>query len=454
MELPYPFEEQMKLLLKTEYEEFRSSLETEPQVSIRLNPKKYKYATDLQSVPWAVSDAYYLPSRPKFTLDPLFHAGTYYVQEASSMFLGYIYSLLMKNESPWVLDLCAAPGGKSTHLASMMGGDGWLVSNEITKSRVNILAENMQKWGAPNVMVTSNTPDELGELTSFFDMIVVDAPCSGEGMFRKDEKAIEEWSPENVLFCAERQRQILKDIYPALKEDGILVYSTCTYNQEEDEKIVSWLINELGAELLSVPINKVWGIRATDFGYHFYPHKTKGEGFFLAVLKKCSSDSHHLNQRKPKAKMTIDKNWAKVLPNYVTEPVEVVLYGSTYYALLKDFADKVTFLSSKLRTLYAGIPLGSCKGKDFIPDSALAFSWLLNQSEFSVVELDWKEAIAFLRRENLVLTDVPKGIVLVTFNDVPLGWVKNLGNRCNNLYPQEWRIRMEGDISEYSQIVI
>lgn len=453
MELHVDFEVQMQRILQDEYEAFRNSLETEPQVSIRLNGRKSNFKGEFPLVPWAKSEAYYLPFRPKFTMDPLFHAGAYYVQEASSMFLGHVYSQFVDSDSPWVLDLCAAPGGKSTHLASMMNGNGWLVSNEITKSRVNILAENMQKWGAPNVMVTSNTPNDLGKFYSVFDMVVVDAPCSGEGMFRKDDVAIKEWSIDNVRFCAERQQQILKDIFPALKEGGILVYSTCTYNEEEDEKNVKWIVNELGAELLSVPLKEEWGITVSDYGYHFYPHKTKGEGFFLAVLRKVTSDSMGCNLKKVKNKLTIDKNSIKTLSNLVSSSAEFVQYGSTYYAIHKEKFDKVSFLSEKLRTLYAGIPLGICKGKDFVPDAALAFSWELNRDNFSCIELTWQEAITFFRRENLFLNDAPKGVLLLLYNGIPLGWVKNLGNRCNNLYPQEWRIRMEADYNEYSQLI-
>ena len=238
-----------------------------------------------------------------------------------------------------------------------------------------------------------------------------------------------------------------------MKEDGLLIYSTCTYNADEDEKNVAWIIEELGAELLSVPIKEEWGITVSDFGYHFYPHKTKGEGFFLAVLKKSISNDSPCNIKKSKKKLLIDKQIANTFQKFLSEPVEFTLYGTTYYALLKERYELVSFLSSQLRTLYAGIPMGCCKGKDLIPDAALAFSWLLNTSNFTAVEVGWEEAIAFLRRENLFLPNEPKGILLLTYENVPLGWVKNLGNRCNNLYPQEWRIRMEGNNAEYTKIL-
>ena len=194
--------------------------------------------------------------------------------------------------------------------------------------------ENLERFGAKNCIITNTDSNNLRKVfTGYFDKIVIDAPCSGQGMFRKDDVAIKEWSVDNVHFCAERQQQILKDIFPALKEEGILVYSTCTYNEEEDEKNVKWIVDELGADILSVPHKEEWGITESDYGYHFYPHKTKGEGFFLAVLRKVTSDSVRCNFKKVKNKLAIDKNSIKTLSNLVTSSVEFVQYGSSYYAI-------------------------------------------------------------------------------------------------------------------------
>jgi 16S rRNA C967 or C1407 C5-methylase (RsmB/RsmF family) len=244
-------------------------------------------------------------------MDPLFHAGAYYAQEASSMFLEQIllqHRDKIGTEEPLVLDLCASPGGKSTLLASFLKGGGWLVANEVMKSRVGILNENLSKWGIPNVTVTQNDPKDFGRLTGLFDIIVIDAPCSGEGMFRKDDKAIEDWSLNNVQLCCERQKRIVSDVYPALKEGGLLIYSTCTYNEEEDEKNVKWISEELGADILSVQTEANWSITENPLGYHFYPHKTKGEGFFIAVLQKNqepSSAKNRLNKNSHKGKKEI-----------------------------------------------------------------------------------------------------------------------------------------------------
>ena len=261
--------------------ELEKALETKPPTSVRVNDK-IAYQPSSENVAWCKS-GYYLDERPLFTADPLFHAGVYYVQEASSMFL----EQAVKQYFPMadtVLDLCAAPGGKSTLLSQTLAESSLLVSNEIIRSRAYILAENLIKWGNPNVVVTNNEPKDFAILGGFFDAIVIDAPCSGEGMFRKDAGAVEEWSEYNVTLCAARQTEIVSSVWDALKTDGILVYSTCTFNREENEENVQWICNELGAEVLSIDLQGNSDITKSDFGYRFYPHKTKGEGFFISVL--------------------------------------------------------------------------------------------------------------------------------------------------------------------------
>ena len=278
-------------------------------VSIRLNPSKAGQRStnneQLEKVPWS-SNGYYLPERPSFTLDPLFHAGAYYVQEASSMFLEEVLKQTVDLSKPLkVLDLCAAPGGKSTLIQSIISKESLLVSNEVIKTRVNILSENITKWGAANVIVTNNDPADFLRLKNYFDVIVVDAPCSGSGLFRKDPNAITEWSESNVQLCAQRQQRILADIMPSLKDGGVLIYSTCSYSQQEDEAISDWLIEQFkparmtrsdGVESLRFKVDESWGIVETvsekenAYGYRFYPDKVKGEGFFIAAFKKKSFD--------------------------------------------------------------------------------------------------------------------------------------------------------------------
>lgn len=280
MNLPEAFVNRTKNLLGNEYQELVKALELVPPTSIRAN-NKIDYQPSEEHVTWCES-GFYLNERPLFTADPLFHAGVYYVQEASSMFLVQAIKQHFP-EAQTVLDLCAAPGGKSTLLSQTLPESSLLVSNEIIRSRAYILAENLIKWGNPNVVVTNNDPKDFDTLSGFFDAIVIDAPCSGEGMFRKDAGAIEEWSEYNVKLCAERQRQIVSSVWDALKTDGILVYSTCTFNREENEENVRWICEELGADLLNIDLHGNEDITVSDFGYRFYPHKTKGEGFFMSV---------------------------------------------------------------------------------------------------------------------------------------------------------------------------
>ncbi|MFD2144939.1 hypothetical protein [Mucilaginibacter antarcticus] len=259
--------------------------------SIRTNPFKKTTHKTGEQVPWC-AEGLYLDTRPSFTFDPLFHAGSYYVQEASSMFIAYILKYIKADEAVKILDLCAAPGGKSTLINSAMTADDLLVANEIIKTRVPVLADNLSRWGTANTIVTNNDPKDFARLHGFFDIILVDAPCSGSGMFRKDPAAMDEWSEANVKLCHQRQERILTDIYPTLAEDGYLIYSTCSYSHQENEDILDWLCDEFELETVRIPIDSDWGIVETEsplkkaWGYRFYPDKVKGEGLFASVLRK------------------------------------------------------------------------------------------------------------------------------------------------------------------------
>lgn len=452
MQIPAQFEEMMMAQMGAEYDAFRTALEKDPQVSIRLNRRKLDATVLEDRVPWC-ENGRYLAERPSFTLDPMLHAGCYYVQEASSMFVEQVFRQFVDSESPVVLDLCAAPGGKSTHLASLMDGRGWLVSNEVMRGRVGILQENLTKWGAPNVTVTNSDPADFTDLSGLFDVILVDAPCSGEGMFRKDEQAVAEWSPENVRFCAERQRRILADVFPALAEDGILIYSTCTFNKEEDEENVKWIAEELGAEILEVQLDDSWQVSTIGAGYHFYPHKTRGEGFFLAALRKNSEAPLSRRKKKNDAKNVLPPQ-AKSLVDWLKEPVKLMTRNDVVYAVLSDYAELTAQLADHLRIVQSGVEVATVKGKDLIPSQNLAFSWLLKEGLFPSVELSWEDAVAYLHKDNILLdSTAPKGILMLTYRGVALGWAKNLGNRCNNLYPSEWRIRMQVAGTEFNDFV-
>lgn len=444
LELPVKFVDRTKSLLGDEYPTFEEALNGIPPVSIRVNDKFTDYKPSDQIVPWCDS-GFYLNERPLFTADPLLHAGVYYVQEASSMFLKQVCDVYMKNAER-VLDLCAAPGGKSTLLSQALPSEALLVSNEIVRSRAMILAENVIKWGNPNVVVTNNTPEDFSKLPAFFDAIVVDAPCSGEGMFRKDPGSVAEWSLQNVQQCAIRQKSILKDVWQSLKDGGILVYSTCTYNKEENEDNVAWICEELGADCLTPDISDFDGIVVSEYGCRFYPHKIKGEGFFIAVLRKYNM-GESINIGKSKKNKQQDKYVDRsddfriqvLFPNnFIIKEIEnrIVAFQQKHLADVLD-------IDNKLNCLVNGIQLAEIKGKDFIPAHQLALSKIISKEAFLSVELELREAIAFLKRESIVMPEnTPRGYVLVCYQEQALGWVKNLGNRSNNLYPQHWRIRM------------
>lgn len=439
-----------EILEADERDRLLNALQTEPQVSIRFNPLiPDAESLALQSlecsadgrVPWA-GNAVYLDHRPQFTLDPLIHMGCYYVQEASSMFLEQAVRKCVSGPVK-ALDLCAAPGGKSTLLASLLPEGSLLVSNEIQRSRAQILAENMTKWGRTGVMVTFNTPKQIGQSTLMFDLIAVDAPCSGEGMFRKDEGAVTDWSLQNVEMCALRQRQIIEDVWPALKPGGYLIYSTCTFNRHEDEDNVQWIIEQFGAEAIKIDTNPEWNIKASLTQdnlpvYHFMQHLTRGEGFFLCLLRKPDGAFREIPQKPFKADPTVPAECRK----WLNDGYEYYVKGDSIYAMPAPLASDMNQVNKELYALIPGIEVAVRKGHDWVPAHALAMSNALNTEAFNKVDITRKQALEYLHCDALRLEDAPRGIVLLTYNGIPLGFAKNLGNRANNMYPQEWRIRI------------
>ena len=439
-----------EILEADERDRLLNALQTEPQVSIRFNPLiPDAESLALQSlecsadgrVPWA-GNAVYLDHRPQFTLDPLIHMGCYYVQEASSMFLEQAVRKCVSGPVK-ALDLCAAPGGKSTLLASLLPEGSLLVSNEIQRGRAQILAENMTKWGRTGVMVTCNTPKQIGQSNLMFDLIPVDAPCSGEGMFRKDEGAVTDWSLQNVEMCALRQRQIIEDVWPALKPGGYLIYSTCTFNRHEDEDNVRWIIEQFGAEAIKIDTNPEWNIKASLTQdnlpvYHFMQHLTRGEGFFLCLLRKPDGAFRELPQKPFKADPTVPAECRK----WLNDGYEYYVKGDSIYALPAPLASDMNQVNKELYSLIPGIEVAVRKGHDWVPAHALAMSDALNTEAFNKVDITRKQALEYLHCDALRLEDAPRGIVLLTYKGIPLGFAKNLGNRANNMYPQEWRIRI------------
>jgi len=457
--LPEPLLQSLENVKGFNQEAFEAVHQSGEQItSIRINPKKEVAGYQLQvihgeqtvasnqqlaTVPWCPY-GFYLETRPSFTLDPSFHAGAYYVQEASSMFLWEALKQTVGNTiQQKVLDLCAAPGGKSTLLSTYFD-DGLVVSNEVIKSRANILVENITKWGNDNVVVTNNDPQHFQQLPNFFDVIVVDAPCSGSGLFRRDPNAIDEWSENNVQLCGQRQQRILADVLPALKEGGILIYSTCSYSEAEDEEIADWLVEELGMESLPLVLQDDWNVIETisskqkAHGYRFYPDKVKGEGFFIAAFKKTiASEEKKLKEQS----LTLpSKQELLVMQSFIQLPETYSIFKHSDYlkAMPQQWVQDVKNLSAHLYIKKAGTDLGAVKGKDFVPQHELAVS-SLSLADMASIELSKEDALEYLRRKDVVV-DAPRGWTLVKYNGLALGWIKVLPNRINNYYPQEWRV--------------
>ncbi len=451
MSLPAPFLQTLEGVVgfnKAAFEAVHTSGET--VTAIRVNPNKNPdqiLFEHTSPVPWC-PHGQYLNARPSFTLDPNFHAGAYYVQDASSMFLWEALTQVVgDSDGLKVLDLCAAPGGKSTLLSSYFE-NGLVVSNEVIKQRAAVLVENTSKWGAHNMVVTNNDPSHFQSLPQFFDVMVVDAPCSGSGLFRKDPAAMDGWSTDLVALCAQRQQRILADALPVLALGGTLIYATCSYDPQEDEHIADWLVNEMGLTPQAIDINNYEGIVETASpiskapGYRFYPDQIKGEGFFIAAFKKEKEVGTAVSSFKSKdavlEKLTkkTQEQLAAVLPANVT--IATFLQSGIIKAIPAVFESSILQLASQLYIKKAGVSIGELKGKDFIPAHEYALSYLPVQT-FNRVDLDKEQALSYLRRAEFNCRG-EKGWNLMRYNGLGLGWAKILPNRTNNYYPQEWRI--------------
>ncbi|HEY5823531.1 MAG TPA: RsmB/NOP family class I SAM-dependent RNA methyltransferase, partial [Cyclobacteriaceae bacterium] len=363
---PTAFEERMKLRLLSEWDAFEKIHQTPSPVSIRINPKKNPSQPSEEQIPWT-QYGYYLKERPVFTLDPSFHAGTYYVQEASSMFLEQALKQSVDlTQSLRVLDLCAAPGGKSTHLLSLISDDSLLISNEVIRSRASILSENIQKWGNSNVLVTNSDPEVFQKLEGYFDVMVIDAPCSGEGLFRKDAEAMNEWSPDNVALCSQRQQRILSDVWPALKENGILIYCTCTYSEEENENNLSWLAAEHNAEFIELSLDPSWKIetikKGKAVGYRFYPHKVNGEGFFISVIRKVS-EQQPIRTKGKKVFQPAPRKTVELFENWMLQPeaFRIIQQDDLLIQIPLQWYEELEFLCRQLHIVSKGTALAEVK---------------------------------------------------------------------------------------------
>lgn len=413
----------------------------EQVTSIRLNPAKPISVFPqlvLTQIPWAEL-GYYLETRPSFTFDPLFHAGCYYVQEASSMFLEQaLRQTADLSKHLKVLDLSAAPGGKSTHIQSLISAGSLLVSNEVIRSRANILKDNMVKWDSENVMVTNNDPAHFAKLQNYFDVIVVDAPCSGSGLFRRDPEAIAEWSENNVQLCSQRQQRILADVWPALKQNGVLIYSTCSYSEEEDEEIVKWVEDNFKAERIVLQIDPDWNIVESFGGYRFWPDKVKGEGFFLSCLRKTEGGQPAPIKSKKKLEPAMKRELAIISKWVNTADRQFIKHEQAVYAWPASHAADFSYLLENLRVIYSGVLVGDLLRDKLVPSHSLAMSNC--RADIAMIELKEEDAIKYLQRKEINPETNSKGWSLVAFKGQPLGWVNVLQNRTNNYYPKELRI--------------
>ncbi len=429
-------------MLPDELPAFLKSLDSPAPVSVRSNPLKPSFLVG-DAVPWC-RQGIYLNTRPRFILDPLFHAGAYYVQEASSMFLEHLVKQLHLHQQPLrILDAAAAPGGKSTHLLSLIHPESLLVANETIYSRLPALIENLTRWGYPNVIITCNDPQRFGALGGYFDVIVLDAPCSGEGLFRKDAAAVRQWSPEHVKHCALRQQRILHHLWPALKPGGLLIYSTCTYNAHENEEVLLKLVKSQEASFAEIEIPPEWGILYNCkpvSGYRFFPHRIRGEGFFVSVLRKTAEAPAQTVRAKPES---ISPAVLQTLQSFLAAPVEMgyLHFSDQVAALPTALMQDAAWLMQKLNVVSAGTAVAKVARNRITPLHPLAMSVYLNRNTFHETPLDLGEAIRFLRKESIKV-EGPFGYCLIKYQNVPLGWVNILPGRVNNLYPSGWRIRL------------
>ncbi len=410
-------------------------------VSVRINPFKVSgaeefakehFGDDVRRVPWSPY-GFMLGERPGFTLDPLFHCGCYYVQDSSAMAVGSIFRDCLRRFTGCgrpvrVLDLCAAPGGKSTDLAASLreafGDDFILVSNEVMRSRASVLADNIALWGEPNVVVTSADPKAFAALEGFFDIILADVPCSGEGMFRKDAKAVEDWSESVVSLCSARQKRIIADVWPSLRRGGTLVYSTCTFEEAENDAMMEWTAGTLGGEFCEYDYSSLPGVITTRTGGLLVPGFVEGEGQFVSALVKNSGVDGFRLPGKPAA-AAAEKRKGNLLI-HIPEPI----------------VREVAALEA-LRPIQTGVAKGELKGRDLVPSADWALSLAFPDGSYPSADLDLGTALRFLHRDSIFLENAPKGFVLVRFEGHPLGFVKNLGIRCNNLHPQNRKIKMD-----------
>jgi 16S rRNA C967 or C1407 C5-methylase (RsmB/RsmF family) len=440
----------------------------EPVVSVRYNPFKLSaMPAGADAVPWNRYGAY-LTERPVFTLDPAMHAGAYYVQEASSQFVEHILRETAGDETGdipdgiRILDLCAAPGGKTTLYSTLAGPEGLVVANEVIKQRAGVLADNVRRWGVGNVAVSCNEARDFAAYRHRFDVLAVDAPCSGEGMFRKNPAARTEWSPANVELCAARQRKILAEAWDALRPGGVLIYSTCTFNRRENEDNVAWLADNFAVEPVEIDVPAGWGIEVGFAGnnlpserqiqtFRFYPHRLKGEGFFAAVMRKSDGRTKRETPRARREPLVeLNRPESRPLVEWVTAPeaMKFARAGENCYGFYRPQYGAVAALAGGLNIIYSGVCMGRIFGGKLRPDHALALFCDLSRDRAAGTPLSLDEALDYLRKKEFAdVSRLAEGLNLLTYNadgfppgGLPIGWTKRIGHRTNTMLPNTFRI--------------
>jgi 16S rRNA C967 or C1407 C5-methylase (RsmB/RsmF family)/NOL1/NOP2/fmu family ribosome biogenesis protein len=444
--LPEKFIERIKNQNYIDSESLIRALNEPSPVSIRINPLKWhRKPLNSGQVPWC-RNGFYLATRPSFTLDPLFHAGCYYPQEASSMFLEQIFrSGLISTDKIRILDLCAAPGGKATHISYLAGTESLVVANDAIGSRARLLADNVTKWGMSNSIVTWNDPSAFGRLEGFFDVILADVPCSGEGMFR-ESSVVSEWSEENAFHCSLRQKRILMDVWPALKENGILIYCTCTFNPAENEENINWLVAKLNAEIIHPDNSAFDGISCiggnNPVGYGFYPGKITGEGLYISVIRKKERTNHLSVKNRNGITVKPTKEDIKTAETWTNFRQDKIMRSGNDLFHFPGSRDDYSLLSGFLRIIKPGTKICTLKNRDYLPSYELALSSGIKNDAFPSVEFEFDQAISFLKKEEIKNVKASQGWFIPVYNSVNLGFVNNIGHRFNNYFPVDWRIRM------------
>ena len=447
MMIPEDFVKRIHTQKYIDAESLLKALSEPSPVSIRINRAKWKKKpATCKRVPWS-ENGFYLTDRPSYTLDPLFHSGCYYPQEASGMFLEQMIKQLCETTGTLrILDLCAAPGGKSTLLSEIIGPDNLLVSNDAIRSRSAILAETITKWGYGNTLVTQNDPAAFAKLPGYFDVIFVDAPCSGEGMFRSDI-AIKEWSVSNTIHCAERQKRILMGVWPSLKENGLLVYSTCTFNPGENEDNIKWLVRKKEAQSLRIDTSAFEGINEIDFegiyGYGIYPGKVRGEGFFISAIRKTGKQGTLKIKSQRRSDLHLAPDDITIANRWTSFSKDRLFRWSDEVFAVPCSMEEYLYLYGNLKMVKTGTKVFTVKNKSYLPSHELALSTGLKKEAFPAIEADLIAALKYMKRDTLKINDIIKGWNILTYKGIDIGFINNLGNRINNYFPVEWRIKMD-----------